>query len=487
MTGASGKKKIKKDVVLAVAGALFVTVLIVINAFYQVEPIERVQRTRILMSTYVTITVYAPLEEAEDAIEAAFEKIKEVSMAASTFDEKAEAYRLNEDGRIAGPSMHIREILNRSKEYYEMTNRSFDITIEPLLDLWRIKPWPEAYLLFDINSTFTPDLANGTVPAELKDMFDDNGYPLTEDALVMENEGTGWLIEERLFTLPVSYRERLDLRPIYNELHGVFTENGQSLTRDAGIIEISGKRWNLTDGRKRYIIEDAGGHLVVAVDKFCIVNAEPRLNVTTQFWDMALPAQLENINIKKSLMGCDRIAVSPHEIRFEEEGMKITLGGIAKGYAVDEAIKVLKKRGIKHGMVNAGGDIATIRDKPRGGKWTVALENPKDTSEFITHFEVEGKSICTSGNYLRYFDPEAKVGHIMDPRTGFSVSHCMSVTIISDDCTTADVLATSVFVMGPKEGMDLINKLDDVEGLIIDSNKTIYRSQGLAVYEKPLF
>ena len=486
MSGPSLKDLRKKDVILTVLGALFVTVLIVITAYFQVEPMERVERTRILMGTYVTITVYAPLEEAEDAIEAAFERIEEVSMAASTFDEKAEAYRLNEEGRITAPSKYIREILNKSKEYYEITNGSFDITIEPLLDLWRFKPWQEAYFLFDISSSFTLDLENDSIPDELRDIFDNNGYPLTEDALIMKNEDAGWFIEERLFTIPISYRERLDLSSIYNELQGVFTENDQSLSRDAEITGIDEKRWNLTDGRKRYLVEDAGDHLIVAVDKFCVVNTDTRLNVTTQFWDVAPSAQLANISKRKALMGCDKIVVDPSEIRLGE-GMEITLGGIAKGYAVDEAIRILKERGIRHGMVNAGGDIATINDKPEGGKWTIALENPKDTSEFITHFEVEGKSICTSGNYLRYFDPEAKVGHIMDPRTGFSVSHCMSVTIISDDCTTADVLATSVFVMGPKEGMDLINNLDDVEGLIIDSNKTIYRSQGLAVYEKPLF
>ena len=91
--------------------------------------------------------------------------------------------------------------------------------------------------------------------------------------------------------------------------------------------------------------------------------------------------------------------------------------------------------------------------------------------------------MATSGNYRRYFNESEKVGHILNPKTGYSANECWSVAIISDNCTFSDVLATGVFVMGPTEGLNLINNLDDIECLIIDSNGNILRSDGLSEYE----
>ena len=162
--------------------------------------------------------------------------------------------------------------------------------------------------------------------------------------------------------------------------------------------------------------------------------------------------------------------------------MKITLGGIAKGYAVDEALKVIKDMGISYALVDAGGDISTLGSKPRGELWSIALVNPDDTSQSLATFRVHDKSVATSGNYERYFDPEAKVGHIIDPRTGYSAAGCISVTIIAESCTQADALATGVFVMGPEDGMRLVESLDDVKCFIVDADRIIYRSSGLSEY-----
>ena len=482
MTSSKPKKK-GNDVIFAILGASIITMIILASLFFQEEPVERVERTKIMMGTFVTIIVYDELEKAEDAIAAAFERIQEVSDAASTYDEDAEAYRLNRHGVIRNPSDYLYEIMNSSIKYNNITNGSFDITIQPLLDLWKFRPWQEAHYLFDLASNRSRELDNDTISTEIRDIFENHSYPLSENALIIKTDSSIWLVEESLFTLPAGHDKYLENGTVSKSLRESFSSNYQSLTSKAVLERISPKRWNLTDGRKRYMLEDSGEHIVVAVEKFGIIPIPGRLNVTTQFWDLDPARQKEDITAKKDLLGTPRIGLNTSEIRLEE-GMEITLGGIAKGFAVDEAIKVLKEMGIDHAMVNAGGDIATIGSKPDGEKWTVALENPKDTSDYITRFEIDGGSVCTSGNYHRYFDPEAKVGHIMDPRTGFSVDECMSVTIISDDCTTADVLATSVFVMGPVTGMELIDGLERVEGLIIDANKTIHRSQGLNFFEK---
>ena len=91
--------------------------------------------------------------------------------------------------------------------------------------------------------------------------------------------------------------------------------------------------------------------------------------------------------------------------------------------------------------------------------------------------------MATSGNYRRFFNESENVGHILNPKTGYSANKCWSVAIISDNCTYSDVLATGVFVMGPDEGMNLINSLDGIECLIIDSNGDIFRSEGLSDFE----
>ena len=171
--------------------------------------------------------------------------------------------------------------------------------------------------------------------------------------------------------------------------------------------------------------------------------------------------------------------------------MSIDLGGIAKGYAVDEALKVLSGLGIDNALVNAGGDIGTIGIKLDGTGWLIELDNPFDddeedpaTIEPLPGFLIEEMAVATSGNYYRYYDPEKSVHHITDPLTGYSADGCTSVTIIASSCTEADVLATSVFVKGPIEGLKLIEEIDGVEALIIDNNRKSTASTGLSKYMK---
>ena len=200
-----------------------------------------------------------------------------------------------------------------------------------------------------------------------------------------------------------------------------------------------------------------------------------------QFWELDESTQTAAINEVLKLVGPDQIIISDGTIRLQE-GAGITLGGIAKGYAADEALRVIAEMGIKHALIDAGGDIGTLGTKPDGALWSVALVNPDDTSQSLAKFRLSDLAIATSGNYERYFDPTKEVHHIVNPKTGYSASECISVTIITYNCTRADALATSVFVMGPADGMVLVESLDDVEALIVDSDRIIYHSSGLSKY-----
>ncbi len=174
---------------------------------------------------------------------------------------------------------------------------------------------------------------------------------------------------------------------------------------------------------------------------------------------------------------------------FKRRGMKISLGGIAKGYAVGRAIAVLQREGIRNAIVNAGGDIEVIGDK-YGNPWGIGVKHPREPGEIITAFKFKGeKCVFTSGDYEKYFMVNNKrYHHIIDPSTGFPAdSSCISVTIVCDDPVDADALATGTFVLGPKKGLDLINSLPGVEaimvcktknGLTIKQTKNINSSRG---------
>ncbi len=207
-------------------------------------------------------------------------------------------------------------------------------------------------------------------------------------------------------------------------------------------------------------------------------------------WKESEEVQAAEIQEALKLVGSDKMIVEDNRIYFTVEGMSADLGGIAKGYAADKALEVISEQGIKHALVNAGGDVAAIGKRADGENWLVELEDPDGAenknsgSGALPSFVFEDKAVATSGNYHRYYDPEKKVHHITDPATGYSADRCISVTIIADSCTEADVLATSVFVKGPAEGMELIEKMEGIEALIIDNDGKIYKSSGLLEYIK---
>ena len=192
-----------------------------------------------------------------------------------------------------------------------------------------------------------------------------------------------------------------------------------------------------------------------------------------------IPAE-EEIEEAISLVGYQRIILEGNQIRLEKKGMQIDLGGIAKGYAVDKAIEALKKNSIKRALVNAGGDLYGLGTDPQGEKWQIGIQDPRDEDKIIDIIKVKDKAVATSGDYRRYFTLKGKrFSHIVNPKTGLTVQDVpMSVTIIGPDATTTDALSTGVFVLGPEEGMKLIESLPEVEGMIISEGMKKFTSQG---------
>ncbi|MEJ2611158.1 MAG: FAD:protein FMN transferase [Candidatus Thiodiazotropha sp.] len=165
---------------------------------------------------------------------------------------------------------------------------------------------------------------------------------------------------------------------------------------------------------------------------------------------------------------------------FRQPGVRIDLGGIAKGYAVDQGIALLQQRGIKHALISAGGDSRLLGDH-QGRPWHIGIQAPRDQGAMAAVLPLSDSAISTSGDYERYFEADGiRYHHIISPKTGRSASMVQSVTIIGPNATRTDALSTSIFVLGPKAGMALINRLDDIEAVIIDKQGKMLTSEGLA-------
>lgn len=159
-------------------------------------------------------------------------------------------------------------------------------------------------------------------------------------------------------------------------------------------------------------------------------------------------------------------------VRFLEPGMKIDLGGIAAGYAVDRAVLVLKENGINNALVDAGGDIYCLGEKSKGKKWSVGIRDPRRNNRIIKTLYLKDIAVTTSGTYEKFFEKGGKrCSHIMDPRTGRPVDNELSsATIIAGDCLTADALATAAMVLGRDEAAELTNELVNVKVVSISKS-----------------
>ncbi len=163
---------------------------------------------------------------------------------------------------------------------------------------------------------------------------------------------------------------------------------------------------------------------------------------------------------------------------FKQRKVELNFGAIAKGYAVDKAINILRKSGIKQALVNAGGEVSVI-----GNNWIVGIQHPDEINSIIKRIKLNGYTVATSGDYEQYFEVGGvRYHHILDPETGYPSKGLQSVTIINKSNAFADALATAVFVMGEEKGMKLIESLDDTEVMIIDERGRISYSTGFENY-----
>lgn len=246
---------------------------------------------------------------------------------------------------------------------------------------------------------------------------------------------------------------------------------------EVAALNRNGTNWTPLSADMIYVLEKAAYYSRISNGSFDIT-----CNPLVQLWmvkvreeqRMPTPEELEEARAR---VGYEHLIVDAalSRARFDQEGMSITLGGIAKGYAVDRACERLREAGIEHALVNIGGDIRAVGDK-NGAAWEVALQNPRNKGDYITIIKLANAAVATSGDYERYFVLKERIHHIINPRTGRPAEECMSVTVIAAECVDADALATAVFVMGPDAGKALLDTLG-LKGLIISADKQLVKTR----------
>jgi thiamine biosynthesis lipoprotein len=191
-----------------------------------------------------------------------------------------------------------------------------------------------------------------------------------------------------------------------------------------------------------------------------------------------VPAPAE---IRQALAGTGQgnLRLDSRRVEKAQPALAVDLGAIAKGYAVDRAVELLRRAGIESAAVNAGGNIRLIGDHD-GRPWRIAIQHPRDAAGQLALLELADVSVSTSGDYERFFEQDGvRYHHIFDPRTGYPAGRCRSVTVVTPSAALADALSTAAFVLGPEEGLALLRRFPATEGLIVAADGTPHVTPGL--------
>ena len=186
----------------------------------------------------------------------------------------------------------------------------------------------------------------------------------------------------------------------------------------------------------------------------------------------AVTEALSHVNYKN-------IIISGNTVTLKDPKAAIDVGGIAKGYIADRLKDYLKNQGVKHALINLGGNVLAIGSKPDGTAYNIGIAKPcSENGEYITSLEIRDKSVVTSGTYQRYFEQGGNFyHHILDPGTGYPCENDLnSVTIITDSSLAADALSTACFVLGEEKGTELINRLENTEAIFVNSRNQVKKA-----------
>ncbi len=187
---------------------------------------------------------------------------------------------------------------------------------------------------------------------------------------------------------------------------------------------------------------------------------------------------IDSLERVRTNVGWKNLTIVNESVVRKKTDLKIDLGGIAKGYAVDRAWKVLDGMGLESFLINAGGEI-----RCKGDGWTAGIQDPTDPGQMKAVIAPDNKAVATSGDYQNYFEVEGtRYCHIFDPSTGFPAGKVASVTVLADDVATADALSTALFVAGLEKSTEIMNKFPGSEYIVISKDGKLHFSAGAGRY-----
>ena len=280
-------------------------------------------------------------------------------------------------------------------------------------------------------------------------------------------------------------------KEIFQKIFDKITDIEQRMTinekyPDSEIIKLnnaSGKEYVKLSEDTFYVLEKAKYYSGLSQGKFDIT-----IGPVVKLWnigsDKARVPSDEEIAAKLPLVDYNQLLLDKENMRakLNQEGMIVDLGAIAKGYAADVAAGILKEAGIKHAIVNLGGNVVALNTKPDGSLWRLGLQDPyepRGTSMGVVL--LNDQTLVSSGTYERYFEQDGKrYHHLLDPVTGYPGDNgLVSVSIVTKQSCDADALSTGAFLLGLEEGLKLIEELPDTEAIFITADKKVYVTSGI--------
>ncbi len=266
-------------------------------------------------------------------------------------------------------------------------------------------------------------------------------------------------------------------------------EDKMTITKDNGKSEIiklnnfAGEDFVELSPDTFYVLERGKYYSELTNGKFDIT-----IGPLVKLWNIgteqaAIPKQTEISNTLQLINHKDLILDQDNfKAKLNNPGMIVDLGAIAKGYAADEAAKVLKEAGINHAIINLGGNVLTLNTRPDGTPWRLGIQDPNEPrGNYMGIVKLNNQTLVSSGVYERYFEKDGAVyHHILNPETGLPEENSiLSVSIITDESIEADAMSTVVFLLGLEKGMQMVEDTPNTEAIFITSDNKVYTSSGI--------
>lgn len=212
---------------------------------------------------------------------------------------------------------------------------------------------------------------------------------------------------------------------------------------------------------------------------------DPTINAVSELW--AIGSERERVppgaELSQALrkVGYKNLVLSRGQAQLKD-GATVDLGGIAKGYAADRAVQILREYGIEHAVLSLGGNVYVLGSAPNGQPWNIGIQDPDDKQDIIATLSLSNCSAVTSGDYERYFEQDGiRYHHIFDPKTGYpGNSGVRSVTIICESSTQADAYSTALFLMGMERGMEFYHQQGGFEAVFVLEDGSVQCTDGIS-------